>query len=126
MAPTSDRIEQAIEKLTGVSVELKQMLVVHELRLSQQEKTSDNLQIVVEKRREELDSHLVKVYDTMRDQDEKILNEVKSIREEHNVHYALLNDKITGLQKLIWIAIGGGIVITWALSNAVNYLRVLH
>ena len=126
MAPTSDRIEAAIEKLTNVSVELKQMLAIHELRISNQEKTSDNLQTVVEKRREELDLHLNKVYETMREQDEKVLSEVKSIREEHNKHYTCLNEKITALQKYLWIAIGGGIVVTWILTNLANYLRLLH
>jgi gas vesicle protein len=126
VAPTSDRIEAAIEKLTNVSVELKQMLAIHELRISNQEKTSDNLQTVVEKRREELDLHLNKVYETMREQDEKVLSEVKSIREEHNKHYTCLNEKITALQKYLWIAIGGGIVVTWILTNLANYLRLLH
>lgn len=126
MSPQTDRIEAAIEKLTNVSVDLKQMLVVHELRLTNQEKNSDNLNVVLEKRREELDNHLNKVYDTMRDQDEKILSEVKSIREEHNKHYVCLNDKITALQKYVWIAIGGGMVVTWLLSNAVNIFKIIH
>ena len=124
MAPPSDRIETAIEKLTNVSVELKQMLAVHELRITQQEKNSDSIQSTIEKRREELDSHLNKVYETMRDQDDKILSEVKSIREEHNKHYTCLNDKISSLQKFVWMAIGGGMVITWILTNLANYLKV--
>ena len=103
MVPTTDRIEAAIEKLTNVSVELKQMLAIHELRISNQEKTSDILQTVVEKRREELDTHLNKVYDTMREQDEKVLIEVKSIREDHNKHYNCLNEKITSLQKYLFV-----------------------
>jgi hypothetical protein len=126
MAPASDRIEAAIEKLTNVSIELKQMLAIHELRIANQEKTSDNLHSVVEKRREELDTHLNKVYDTMREQDEKVLTEVKSIREEHNKHYTCLNEKITLLQKYVWMAIGGGMVVTWILTNLANYLKILH
>lgn len=126
MAPTSDRIEAAIEKLTNVSVELKQMLVVHELRITQQEKDSDELHDIVEKRRAELDTHLDKVYNTMRDQDDKILSEVKSIREEHNKHYTCLNDKITALQKYVWMAIGGGMVVTWIMTNLANYLKIIH
>lgn len=126
MAPTSDRIEAAIEKLTNVSVELKQILVVHELRITQQEKDSDELHDIVEKRRAELDTHLDKVYNTMRDQDDKILSEVKSIREEHNKHYTCLNDKITALQKYVWMAIGGGMVVTWIMTNLANYLKIIH
>jgi hypothetical protein len=119
-----DRIEAAIEKLTSISSDLKSMIAVQDQRLTHQEKTADDLQHVLEQRRLELDNHLNKVYDTMRDQDEKILNEVKTSREEHNKHYTCLNEKISSLQKYVWLAIGGGMVITWFLTNLANYLKV--
>ena len=62
----------------------------------------------------------------MRVQDDKILSEVKSSREEHNKHYVCLNDKITNLQKFVWMAIGGGMVVTWVLTNLANYLKLWH
>ena len=126
MAPTSDRIEAAIEKLTNVSIELKQMLAVHELRITNQEKSSGELQVVVEKRREELDQKLKDVYETIRERDDKILTEIKSVREEHNKHYNCLNDKFNAMQKYIWLAIGGGMVITWILSNITNFIKFTH
>jgi hypothetical protein len=119
-----DRIEAAIEKLTSISSDLKSMIAVQDQRLTHQEKTADDLQHILEQRRLELDNHLNKVYDTMRDQDEKILNEVKTSREEHNTHYTCLNEKISSLQKYVWLAIGGGMVITWFLTNLANYLKV--
>jgi hypothetical protein len=76
MSPPSDRIESAIEKLTSISIDLKTMLAVHEQRISVQEQTTDNLQDTVEKRREELDIKLKDVYDTMREQDNNILQEI--------------------------------------------------
>ena len=78
----SDRLEAAIEKLTVISSDLKSMLAVHEQRISQQEKVSENLETVVEKRREELDIKLKDVYDTMRDQDNNILQEISKLRAE--------------------------------------------
>jgi hypothetical protein len=124
MSGNLDRIEAAIEKLTSISSDLKSMIAVQDQRLTHQEKTADDLQHVLEQRRLELDNHLNKVYDTMRDQDEKILNEVKTSREEHNKHYTCLNEKISSLQKYVWLAIGGGMVITWFLTNLANYLKV--
>ena len=126
MAPTSDRIEAAIEKLTNVSVELKQMLAVHELRISQQEKDSDELHNIVERRRDELDLKLKDVYDTMREQDNIICEEIKKLRAESTEQHNKLSSKINELEKFIWMAIGGGMVITWFLTNIANYLKVWH
>ena len=126
MAPTSDRIEAAIEKLTNVSVELKQMLAVHEQRISQQEKQSDELHTIVEKRRDELDIKLKDVYDTMRQQDNGILEEIAKLRKESTDQHNILHSKINQLERYIYTAIGGGMVITWLLTNAMNYLKILH
>jgi hypothetical protein len=122
----ADRIEAAIEKLTDVSVELKQMLAVHEQRIAQQEKNSNDLQVVVEKRRDELDTKLKDVYDTMREQDNIVCEEIKKLRKESTEQHNILSSKIAQLEKFIWMAIGGGMVITWFLTNLANYLKLVH
>ena len=116
----------AIEKLTSISVDLKTMLAVHEQRLSVQEQTTDNLQDTVEKRREELDIKLKDVYNTMRDQDNNILQEISKLREESANSHRDLNNRITKLEKYIWIATGGGIILAWIATNLANYLRIFH
>jgi sulfatase maturation enzyme AslB (radical SAM superfamily) len=126
MAPASDRIEAAIEKLTNVSVELKQMLAVHEQRITKQEKESDDLHDIVEKRRDELDIKLKDVYNTMRDQDKSIVEEIAKLRKESTDQHNILHSKINQLEKYIYVAIGGGIVVTWILTNAINYLKLMH
>jgi sulfatase maturation enzyme AslB (radical SAM superfamily) len=126
MAPASDRIEAAIEKLTNVSIELKAMLAVHEQRITKQEKDSDDLHDIVEKRRDELDIKLKDVYNTMRDQDKSIIDEIAKLRKESTDQHNILHSKINQLEKYIYVAIGGGIVVTWVLTNAANYLKILH
>ena len=126
MVAVNDRIEAAIEKLTNVSVELKQMLAVHEQRISQQEKESDELHGVVEKRREELDIKLKDVYNTMREQDKNIVEEIAKLRKESTDQHNTLHTKINQLEKYIYTAIGSGMVITWLLTNAANYLKLFH
>lgn len=126
MSLAADRIEAAIEKLTDVSVELKQMLAVHEQRIAQQEKNSNDLQVVVEKRRDELDTKLKDVYDTMREQDNIVCEEIKKLRKESTEQHNILSSKIAQLEKFIWMAIGGGMVITWFLTNLANYLKLVH
>jgi hypothetical protein len=121
-----DRIEAAIEKLTSISSDLKSMLAVHEQRITQQEKTSGDLQVVVEKRREELDIKLKDVYDTMREQDNNICDEISKLRKESAEQHQQLSNKIAQLEKFIWMAIGGGMVFTWFLTNMANYLKLVH
>ena len=126
MSPASDRIEAAIEKLNSISAELKQMIAVHELRISQQEKETSSLDLKFEKRRELMDERIDDIYNTMRSQDNSILDEISKLRKESTEQHNVLSAKINQLEKFIWTAVGGGIVITWILTNAVNYLKLLH
>ena len=123
MPPQTDRIEAAIEKLTVVSADLKAMLAVHEQRISQQEKYSDELHNVVERRREELDTKMKDVYDTIRQQDNIVCDEIKKLRLESSEQHNILSNKINKLEKFIWLAIGGGMVMTWFLTNLVHFLK---
>ena len=126
MPPQTDRIEAAIEKLTAVSADLKAMLAVHEQRIIQQEKETSSLDLKFEKRRELMDEKLNDVYSTMRTQDNGILEEIAKLRKESSDQHNILHSKINNLEKFIWTAVGGGIVITWILTNAINYLKILH
>lgn len=120
----TDRIEQAIEKLTSISSDLKSMIAVHEQRISQQEKMSDELHDTVEKRREELDVKLKDVYNTMREQDNNVLQHIESLRAESAEQHKNLSEKINKLEKFIWLAIGGGITASWIISLLLNYYKI--
>jgi len=125
VSPASDRIELAIEKLTNVSSDLKAMIAVHDQRIGQQEKTTDTINSYLEKRREEMDVKLKDVYDTMRQQDNNILDEISKLRKESTEQHNILSNKINQLERYIYIAIGGGITITWLISYVANYFKIL-
>jgi hypothetical protein len=117
-------IESAIERLADIASDLKTILAVHDQRINQQEKDTIALELTMEKRREELNTQLKDVYNTMRDQDNNILEEICALRKESNEQHKVLSSKIADLERYIFIAIGGGIVITWILTNAANYLKL--
>jgi SMC interacting uncharacterized protein involved in chromosome segregation len=125
MVEAIDRIESAIERLTDISSDLKAMIAVQEARLTQHEKQAEVIEIKLEKRREELDTKLKDVYDTIRTQDKAILDEIKAVREEQNKHYACLNEKIATIQKYIWMAVGGGTVLGYGFSFITAFFKVL-
>jgi len=120
-----DRIENAIERLTEISGDLKAMIAVNESRITKQEKSSEELHVIVESRRLENDAKLKDVYNTMREQDNGILTEISKLRKESNDQHTILSNKINQLDRYIFVAIGGGIVITWLLSYAANYFKIL-
>ena len=123
MPLASDRLETAIEKLTSVSADLKAMLAVHEQRITQQEKETSSLDLKFEKRRELMDGKLNEVYNTMREQDNSILAEISKLRAESSEQHNILSGKINQLERFIWMAIGGGMVLTWALTNVVHFFK---
>ena len=120
----NDRIDIALEKLTEISGELKAMIAVHEQRLNQQEKETDDIHFTLETRRDAVDIKLKDVYDTMRDQDNNIIECLNQLRKESTDQHRSLNEKIGKLEKFIWVAIGGGMVLVWLLSNFSTYFKV--
>lgn len=120
-----DKIEDWLQRLTEVSVDLKSMLAVHEQRLGQHDKQQDYIEEMVEQRRIQTDKQIDDVYNTMRSQDNKILDEIHSLREETNRQHQEMSAKISKMEKFIWMAIGGGMVAVWALSYVANYFKLL-
>lgn len=120
-----DKVEAWLEKLAEISVDLKSMLAVHEQRLIQVDKNHDYIEEMVEKRRVELDHRVDEIYNTMRNQDNKILDEIKSLREETSKLNADMSAKISKMERFVWMAIGGGMVFVWILSYIANYFKIM-
>ena len=120
-----DRIESAIEKLTTISNELKTMIAVHEQRIGQQEKETIDIHQTIEKRREELNIQLKDVYDTMRDEDSKIIQEIIEMRKEATEQHKTLADKISQLEKYVWMSVGGFTIITFLITHGHKFLAFI-
>ena len=131
MPPDSDqlekrqnRIEDAIERLTEISADLNKMLAVQEQRLSQQEKTVGVIEEMVERRREEYDKKLQNVYDVMNREDNKILDELEEMRKEQKDHNKAMTDKMTALEKIIWMYLGGFSVLIFMITYGPKVVEV--
>lgn len=125
-----------IEKLVEASLDLKSMISVHDQRITGHDKSIDSIGVYIEKRREEMDIKLKDVYDTMRSQDNHIIEEITKLRTESNeAHRQLsekINEKIEGLggkinklERYVWMAIGGGIVASYIVSTLLSYFKLL-
>jgi cell fate regulator YaaT (PSP1 superfamily) len=118
------KIDDAIQRLASVSADLSKMLAVHEHRLSQQEKSTDQISFLIEKRREDLESKLKEVYETMRIEDSAILEEIKKSRKASDEHYERLEAKVTKLERLALLVTGSAITVGFLLGMAEKYFKI--
>lgn len=125
-----DRLDVTIEKLTEVSSTVSQLLAVQGNRLEFQEKVQERLEKMVEDRRNETDKNIKDVYiriekvekDLQEDMDDtynKIAAKIEELRKEGTDQHKVLNDRMTRMEKWMWMLIGGGIVIG-TLFNHIN------
>jgi DNA repair exonuclease SbcCD ATPase subunit len=120
-----DRIEDVIERLTNISADLNKMLAVQELRLTQQEKAVLNIENIVEHRREEYEKKIQTVYDDMSIEDNHIIEEIEKMRKEQKEQHKVLSDKMTALEKIMWMYLGGFSVIVFLISYGPKILEFL-
>ena len=120
-----DRLEDVIEKLTEISADLNKMLAVQEQRLSQQEKSMGNIEEMVERRREEYDKKIQNVYDVMNREDNKILEELEEMRKEQKDQHKAISDKMTGLEKIIWMYLGGFSVLVFMITYGPKVVELI-
>ena len=120
------KIEDAITKLTEISSDLNKMIAVHELRLTQQEKSMDTLEDMLERRREEADNKLKTVYETMRSEDRMVIAEIAKLREEGEHQFEELSKKIQGMEKMMYIYMGAFTVIAFILAYGPQIVKVLN
>lgn len=119
------RIEDAIDKLTEISADLNKMLAVQEQRLSHQERTTSNIEEMVERRREEYEKKFQNVYDVMAKEDSKIFDELEKIRKEQKEQFKTISDKMAALEKIIWMYLGGFSVIVFIITYGPKILEVI-
>ena len=120
-----DRLDAVVEKLTDISGDLNKMIAVHEQRLNQTEKQMNTLEDVVEKRREESDVKLKDVYDTMRTEDKKILDELKNMREEASKQHSFLSERFNKMEKILWTYMGGFAVVVFIITYAPHIIKLI-
>jgi hypothetical protein len=123
-----DRLDVTIEKLTEVSSNVSQLLAVQGNRLEFQEKIQERLEKMVENRRSETDKSIKEVYvrienverGLQEDMDvnfNKIAGKIEQLGKEGSDQHKILNDRMSRMEKWMWMIVGGGIVIGTLFQN---------
>lgn len=113
-----NKLEDAITKLTEISSDLNKMVAVHELRISHQEKITDSLEIILEKRRDEFDEREEKIYDTIEKEDSKI-------SEKLDENFEKFSKKLADLEKMMWVYGGGFALAAFVIANWGDVAKLL-
>lgn len=121
-----EKLEDAIAKLTEISSDLNKMVAVHELRITTQEKTTESLIDVLERRRDEVDGKLSNVYNTMRTEDKNLVDQINWLREEASEQHEKLSQKITDLEKWMWTYMGAFSVVIFLLTHGSDVIALIH
>jgi chromosome segregation ATPase len=123
-----DRLDITIDKLAEVSTSLSQLLAVHETKISAQDAIVKSVSDLVEKRREEMEQNIKLLHarissgekemeDKLDDRAESILEELKEMRAESAKQHEALNNRITVLEKWMWVVVGALAVLNFLGGN---------
>tara|TARA_B100001094_G_C17827509_1_gene621594 strand:- start:33 stop:458 length:426 start_codon:yes stop_codon:yes gene_type:complete len=117
MSSIHGRIDTAIDKLTDVSTSIKQMLAVHEEKISRQEQMDEVIFDKLKERAGEIDSVHKDLSKEIQQVEKRLLIEIKQLKLD-------IGGRVGILEKYKWLVLGGAIVLGWILSG--NFKTIIE
>ena len=116
------RLDTTIDKLTDISSSVSSLLAVHETKLTSQEIISKQLSNLVEARRVETEDKVQLLHErissgerelkeSIDDQYDELMKEIKEMRAESTTQHTVLSERITAMEKWMWTVIGGAAIV---------------
>ena len=105
----NSRLDTAIEKLTDVSTSIKQMLAVHEEKISRQEQIDEVIFDKLKERAGEIDTVHRELSKEIQHVEKRLLIEMKQIKLD-------IGSRVGILEKYRWLIMGGAIVVGWFIA----------
>ena len=104
------RLDTAIDKLTDVSTSIKQMLAVHEEKISRQEQTDEVIFDKLRERAGEIDNVHKELSKEIQQVEKKLLLEIRQMKLD-------IGGRVGILERYKWLVLGGIIAISWIVST---------
>ena len=111
------RLDTAIDRLTDVSTSIKQMLAVHEEKITRQEQTDEVIFGKIRERQIEIDTVYQELQKEIQQTEKRLLIEIKSLKLD-------IGGRVGTLEKYKWLILGGSIVVGWILSR--NFMQIVQ
>jgi len=109
------RLDTAIEKLTDVSTSIKQMLAVHEEKISRQEQIDEIIFDKLKERAGEIDQVHRDLTREIQQVEKRLLLEIKQLKLD-------IGGRVGILEQYKWLLLGGAIVAGWILSTNFKFI----
>jgi chromosome segregation ATPase len=109
MSSIHGRIDTAIDKLTDVSTSIKQMLAVHEEKISRQEQMDEVIFDKLKERAGEIDAVHKDLSKEIQQVEKRLLIEIKQLKLD-------IGGRVGILEKYRWLIMGGAIVVGWFIA----------
>jgi predicted nucleic acid-binding Zn-ribbon protein len=93
------KFDTTIDRLSDVSTSLEKLAVVHETRLAQQEKKTEE---IVEKMNEEI---------------KKLITMMEDLAKKEDAHYSDLSTRMHAMERWKWMIVGGSVVLVLLTSK---------
>lgn len=126
------RLETALERITDLSSSVKEILAVHDARLLERERADVTIFETIEKRKEEQERGIEKLYSKLEEMKSEIRQEIrdhldnnKNLSDKIDQRFDAQNTRIQKLERWRWIMLGGGTVIGFLLGAAEQILSWL-
>ena len=103
------RLDQAIEKLTDVSSQIKSMLAVHEEKISRQEQVDEIIFDKLKERAGEIDTVHRELSKEIQQVEKRLLVEIKQLKLD-------IGGRVGILERYKWLIMGGAIVVGWFIA----------
>jgi len=111
------RLDTAIEKLTDVSTSIKQMLAVHEEKISRQEQIDEIIFDKLKERAGEIDTVHRELSKEIQQVEKRLLIEIRQMKLD-------IGGRVGILEKYKWLVLGGAIVLGWVFST--NFKTIIE
>lgn len=132
-----EKLDISIDKMQEIASNLSRMVSLQEQRLEIQEKTTREIESVLEMRRvehnndiKELHSRITTVNRELAEKIEStekhILHELQELRSELKTEKNSLGGRILNIETWKWMIVGGAIVVSWLAGRAIDILKVIH
>src|SRR6056300_2002824 len=103
------RLDTAIEKLTDVSTSIKQMLAVHEEKITRQEQIDEIIFDKLKERAGEIGNVHRELSREIQQVEKKLLLEIRQMKLD-------IGGRVGILEKYRWLIMGGAVVIGWFIA----------
>lgn len=131
------KFDTTIEKMQEIATNLSRMVSLQEQRIETQEEVTREVQSVLEMRRLEHNSDIKELHSRITtvnreltekivDTENKILEELKALREEIKKEKTTMTTKISQIEMWKWMVMGAIALGGWLLGQAVNIAKLIN